>query len=86
MARMFDTEWANTELIPLLIRGYGSREGIGEDFDWWRALDEAEVLEPWHMVRKFLQSYNHFSEMETVKMMSCLPTLIARLPCRRRNF
>jgi hypothetical protein len=51
MARMFDPNWANTELIPLLRHAYGRRPEIGRDYDFWPDLDMAELVEPWHMVR-----------------------------------
>lgn len=52
MARMFDSTWAETELIPLLRQAYGQRPGIGSGHDFWKDLDMAELIEPWHMVGK----------------------------------
>jgi hypothetical protein len=48
-ARMFDGDWANKELIPLLCHAYSRRPGIGKDYDFWKELDMAELIEPWHM-------------------------------------
>lgn len=50
IARMFDKDWANSELIPLLRHAYSKRLGVGEDYDFWNDLDQAEIVEPWHMV------------------------------------
>lgn len=56
--RMFDEEWANTELIPLLHCAYSHLPHVGRNHDFWKDLDEAELFEPWHMV--CLLIFSHF--------------------------
>lgn len=54
--RMFDSDWANTELVPLLQHAYGNRSEICGDHDFSTDLDIAELIEPWHMARGPLHS------------------------------
>ncbi|KAF2662078.1 hypothetical protein K491DRAFT_773626 [Lophiostoma macrostomum CBS 122681] len=47
-ARMFDDEWRDNELVPLLRIAYSTRPEIGVHFDFQNDLDWAELIEPWH--------------------------------------
>jgi hypothetical protein len=49
-ARMFDIEWRDNELVPLLRIAYSNRPDVGENFDFQNDLDWAELIEPWHQV------------------------------------
>jgi hypothetical protein len=47
---MFDIEWRDNELVPLLRIAYSNRPDVGENFDFQNDLDWAELIEPWHQV------------------------------------